>query len=81
MKLLLLFLLIACGKTIKTGSVEKTQEPAINSTQFSTCTAPRNSEIIYAGVPCRFRRLIGSDFEYICANNRIILMNCQGVIL
>ena len=81
MKLLLLFLLIGCGRTIKTGSVEKTQEPQVTSTQLSSCVPPRNPEIVYMGVPCRLQGLAGVNYVYICANSRTVLLNCQGVIL
>ena len=81
MKLLLLLLIVGCGRTIKTGSVEKTQEPQVTSTQLASCTPPRNPEILYFGVPCRLHGPTGVNYSYICANNRTLLVDCSGRIL
>lgn len=79
--LLLLILLVGCGKQITTGTIEDTPKQSTTSSQFAQCTAPRNPEIIYMGVPCRFQGMNGQNYLYICANNRNLIMDCTGRIL
>jgi hypothetical protein len=84
MRFIMLLALIGCGRTIKTGTVERTNEnlsPVQNSSQYSQCLPPRNQEIAYRGIPCRLLGPIGVNFQYGCANNMTLLVNCQGQII
>jgi len=83
MKLLIMLLFIGYGRETYIGSRDldvPVQNP-VTATQLSQCHAPTNQEIFYMGVPCRFQFPVGQNYQYRCANNRIIIMDCQGNIL